>query len=170
MAVLPLIVAPDPRLKQPSEHVSEVNEEIRQLVNDMIETMYQKDGIGLAAVQIGVHKKVVVIDVEWGTKDKNPIVMINPEIIEFSEEKTALNEGCMSFPNQYPSVIRPSTVTVKYKDLEWQEHIIQAEGLFAKCIQHEIDHTNGITFVDHIPQLKRKIILDKLLRLKINKA
>ncbi len=169
MAVLPLIIAPDPFLKTPSEPIEAVNDEIRSLLNDMLDTMYASRGIGLAAVQIGHHKKLVVVDVNWREDDsssREPLKFINPEIIHFSEEESTYNEGCLSFPDQYSEVIRPAQIKIKYIDEQGKSQELSATGLLATCIQHEIDHTNGITFVDHISKLKRDMIHKKLTKMK----
>ncbi len=169
MSILSLIIAPDPFLNQVSAPVKEVNDKIRTLLDDMLETMYDAKGIGLAAVQVGQHKRVIVMDVEWDGKDpasRKPIKLINPEIEEESKEESSYNEGCLSFPEQYSEVIRPETVTVKYLDENGKSQTLQAGGLLATCVQHEIDHTNGITFVNHISRLKRDRIVKKLQKMK----
>lgn len=164
MTVLPLIYSPNPLLKQTSQSVAEVSEEIRNLARDMLHTMYAERGIGLAAVQVGVLKRMLVADVTWreehGPGDQ--YVLINPEILQPSAELHSYKEGCLSFPDQYGDVVRPKNVRVKFQTLEgeWQEQ--EFEGLLATCIQHEIDHLNGITFVDHLSGLKRDMILRKM--------
>lgn len=176
MAVLPLVIAPDERLNHPSERVEHINEEIRTLVADMLETMYHSKGIGLAAVQVGVQKRIVVIDVEWGSpryegtehegKPGKPMAFINPEIIEESDELFTFKEGCLSFPEHYSDVERPAEVTVRYQDEHGQSHTRRVRGLLSVCLQHEIDHTNGVVFVDHISKLKRDMIMRKLKKAK----
>lgn len=169
MAILPLVIAPDPFLNQPSAVVEKVDDEIKQLLDDMLETMYASRGIGLAAVQIGQHKRAIVVDVDWqeGKPDtRNPIKLVNAELVESSDIENTYNEGCLSFPEQYSEVIRPETVTVKYLDENDKEQTLKADGLLATCIQHEIDHTNGITFVQHISRLKRDRIIKKLNKMK----
>lgn len=169
MTILPLVIAPDPFLDQPSEAVAQVNDEIRTLLDDMLETMYAARGIGLAAVQVGQHKRAIVVDVEWNEQDpssRNPLKLINAEVVEKSEEDNSYNEGCLSFPEQYSEVVRPETVTIKYLDEDGNAQTLEADGLLATCIQHEIDHTNGITFVQHISRLKRDRINKKLLKMK----
>lgn len=179
MAILPLVVAPDERLKTRSKEVAEVNDDIRTLCKNMLETMYHNNGIGLAAVQVGVMKRVVVVDIEWSTaempddpnaeasgKDGNPICMINPELVETDEEPSVYKEGCLSFPEQYSDVERPKEITVKYLDENGAPQNLHADGLLATCIQHEIDHVNGVVFVDHISRLKREVIMKKLTKLK----
>lgn len=172
MSVLPLVIAPDPRLNQVSERIDSITPQIRQLAADMLETMYANNGIGLAAVQVGVQKRLIVVDVEWpspryegeapDTAKGKPIVLINPEIIELSDEMEPFNEGCLSFPDQYSEVDRPANATIRYTDLDGREKTLRASGLLSVCIQHEIDHINGIVFVDHISKLKRDRILKKL--------
>lgn len=163
MSVLPLVIAPDPRLNTESEAVDTVTDEIRTLAADMFDTMYANKGIGLAAVQVGVMQKLLVADVEWkegetGTQH----VLINAEIIEEAPELTPYKEGCLSFPDQFSDVDRPKEVRVRYMDLEGKTREDTFTDLLGTCIQHEIDHTNGITFVDHISRLKRTMILKKL--------
>lgn len=178
MTIRPIIIAPDPRLKTRSFLVETVDDSIRELVRDMFETMYYERGIGLAAVQIGIHKRVLVADVEWNgsrysgeeagdyiTPGKQ-YILINPEIINDSGDVHIYKEGCLSFPDQFADVSRPSSVSVKFTDLEGKQHEETFDGLLATCIQHEIDHLNGITFVDHISNVKRDIITRKLTKLK----
>ncbi|MCI5049135.1 MAG: peptide deformylase [Rickettsiales bacterium] len=176
MAVLPLVIAPDERLNTPSKPVDEITDEVKKLCDDMLETMYANQGIGLAAVQVGVHKRVIVVDVEWGSsryegdeKDEqkgNPIILINPEIVEESDDLSSYNEGCLSFPDQYSEVERPADIEVKYLNRHSEEKRLKANGLLATCIQHEIDHINGVVFVDHISKLKREMIIRKLKKAK----
>ena len=178
MTIQPIIIAPDPRLKTKSFLVEFVDDSIRDLVNDMFDTMYYERGIGLAAVQIGVHKRVLVADVDWkGSRysednDDEKItvgkqhVLINPEIISNSADNNIYKEGCLSFPDQFADVTRPSSVRIKFTDLEGKIHEKNFDGLLATCIQHEIDHLNGITFVDHISHVKRDMINRKLTKLK----
>ena len=164
MAVLPLVVAPDPRLKLCSETVTEVDATIQQLVDDMFDTMYASGGIGLAAVQVGVHKRILVMDIEQDEQRKpgHPLVLINPEIITSSPEINVYEEGCLSFPGQYAEVKRPKYVTVRYLDYDGVPQEIKADGLLATCVQHEIDHLNGVTFVDHVSPVKRDMIIRKI--------
>lgn len=169
MAILPLVIAPDPVLKTPSKSVETVGPELLTLLDDMLETMYASRGIGLAAVQVGVHLKALVVDVDWRENDsasRQPFKMINAEVIHFSAEEAPYNEGCLSFPDQYSEVIRPAQIKVKYLDVQGKPQELEATGLLATCIQHEIDHTNGITFVDHISKLKRDMIHKKLTKMK----
>lgn len=166
MAVLPLVIAPDERLEQPSEPVAVVDDRIRKLLDDMLDTMYANEGIGLAAVQVGVHLKCVVVDIGVRDGKKTPMKFINAEIVEESEECSVYNEGCLSFPDQFSEVERPAYVTVKYLDEHGHPQTLKADDIMATCIQHEIDHTNGIVFVDHISSLKRDMILRKLKKAK----
>lgn len=166
MAILPLVIAPDERLNKPSQKVEKVTEEIRKLLDDMLETMYANDGIGLAAVQVGVHKRVIVVDVARREGRNEPIKLINPEIIKHSDDAVVFNEGCLSFPDQFSEVERPEVVTIRYMDENGAEKTIEASGLLATCVQHEIDHTNGVVFVDHISRLKREMILKRLTKAK----
>jgi peptide deformylase len=172
MTILPILIAPDATLKTKSSPIAEVNAEIKQLVSDMFDTMYYERGIGLAAVQVGVLKRVLVADVTWreGANQEalagEQHVLINPEIVSDSGDKHPYKEGCLSFPDQFSEVVRPSNVRVKFLDLEGKTQEKTFDGLLATCIQHEIDHLNGIVFVDHISSLKRDMILRKLTKLK----
>ena len=169
MAVLPLIIAPDPLLKQKSAPVKAVDDEVREALNDMLDTMYHSRGIGLAAVQVGMLKRMIVVDVDWRDEEsltRNPLKLINAEILWDSEEESIYNEGCLSFPDQFSEVTRPKEIKVAYLDEQGNKKELQATGLLATCIQHEIDHTNGITFVDHISRLKRDMILKRLKKAK----
>jgi peptide deformylase len=166
MTVRPLVIAPDERLLILSQKVEVVDDAVRTLLNDMLETMYANDGIGLAAVQIGVHKRCIVVDVAVREGRNEPMKFINAEIVQRSNDESVFAEGCLSFPDQYSDVVRPETVTVRYLDENGTEKTIQASGILATCLQHEIDHTNGIVFVDHISKMKRDIILRKLKKAK----
>lgn len=169
MAVLPIYVAPHPVLKTPVKPVDGgVTDELRQLMDDMLDTMYDAQGIGLAAPQVGVLKRVLVIDVEQGAREErdgargNPLCFVNPEIVWTSDDINSYEEGCLSIPGQYAPVERPEKVRVKYLDYDGKEQEIEADGLLATCIQHEIDHLNGILFTDHISKLKRDMLMRKL--------
>ena len=169
MTVLPIVIAPDPRLKQVSERVETITADILQLLEDMLDTMYVAKGVGLSAVQVGVMKRVVVMDAEQGEDDEKrgkPLKMINPEIIGEDEEPNLYKEGCLSFPGQYSEVERPKAVTVRYMDETGKTITTTMDGLAATCIQHEIDHINGIVFVDHISRLKREMIIKRLTKAK----
>jgi peptide deformylase len=164
MAVLPIITAPDPRLKKKSKPVEAVDDGVRQLMDDMLETMYAAPGIGLAAPQVGVLKRVIVLDIDREDMKTGPIPMANPEIVEASDEDATYDEGCLSLPEHYSEVVRPAKVTVRYLDRDGKKQEMKCEGLLATCVQHEIDHLDGILFVDHISALKRNMILRKLLK------
>lgn len=162
MAVLPILCYPDPRLRKVAQPVARVDARIHALVADMLETMYDAKGIGLAATQIDVHERVVVIDV---SQERNqPMVLINPEIVWASEEKQEGEEGCLSVPGIYDGVERARAVRVRALDAQGQERIIEAEGLLAVCIQHELDHLMGKVFVEYLSPLKRNRIKTKLLK------
>lgn len=168
MAILPLVIAPDPRLNTRSEPIKEIDDSVRKLAEDMIETMYHEKGIGLAAVQVGEMKRMLVADVDWrddGTIGKQ-YVIINPEIVEADSKIHHYKEGCLSFPDQYADVKRPETVRVRYMDLDGNTQEETFDGLLATCIQHEIDHLNGVVFVDHVSSLKRDMIMRKLKKMK----
>jgi peptide deformylase len=166
MAVLPIIVAPDPRLKQVAKRVDKVDAETRRLMDDMLETMYKAPGIGLAAPQVGVLKRVIVVDIAREDEDPQPLRMANPELIMVSDEDAVYNEGCLSLPEHYADVTRPAAIKVRYLDHENEVRELEADGLLATCIQHEMDHLEGILFVDHLTALKRNMILRKLLKAK----
>ncbi len=161
MAIRPLVLLPDPVLKQPSAPVEKVTDEIRTLAADMLDTMYDAPGIGLAAIQIGVPKRVVTIDLAKQDEEKRPIVFINPEVTWASEENSVYEEGCLSIPEYYEEVERPASVRVRYMGLDGATHELQADGLMATCIQHEIDHLNGVLFIDHLSRLKRERCIKK---------
>jgi peptide deformylase len=161
MTIKPLIILPDPLLRQVSKPIERVDAETKRLAQDMLDTMYDAPGIGLAAVQIGVGRRVLVIDVSREDEEKTPLVFINPEILSSSEDRSVYEEGCLSIPDYYAEVERPAQVTVKYVDREGKEQTIDAEGLLATCLQHEIDHLNGILFIDHISRLKREMVIKK---------
>jgi peptide deformylase len=161
MAIKPLVILPDPRLKQVSEPVGVVTPNIRALAADMLDTMYDAPGIGLAAIQIGVAKRVVTIDLAKQDEDKNPIVFLNPEITWESDELGIYEEGCLSIPEYYEEVERPAVVKVRYMDLDGKAQEIEASGLLATCIQHEIDHLDGVLFIDHLSKLKRDRCIKK---------
>ena len=164
MAVLEIIKAPDDRLKQKAEPVDKVDDDLRAFIDDMFDTMYDNQGIGLAATQVGDLRRVLVLDVDQQEGDKNPMVFVNPEIIAESEEQNTYLEGCLSFPGQYAEVKRPKFVTIKYLDYDGNEQSVEADELLATCIQHEIDHLNGVVFVDHLSRLKRDMIIKKLIK------
>ncbi len=166
MALLPIIIAPDPRLKQIAAPVARVDAQIRQLMDDVLETMYQAPGIGLAAPQVGVLKRVIVVDASAKDAERAPLRMANPELIEVSDETVNYEEGCLSLPEHYAEVVRPARVRVRYLDHENEIRELDAEELLATCIQHEMDHLEGILFVDRLSALKRNMILRKLIKAK----
>ena len=162
MAVLPILIIPDPRLKQPAKPVAAVDARIGRLMDDMLETMYDAPGIGLAAPQVGVLERVLVADVSDKDEPRNPIVMANPEVVWASEEKATYNEGCLSIPDHYADITRPARVKVRYLDRAGAEQELEADGLLSTCVQHEIDHLNGVLFIDYLSTLKRNMIVRKV--------
>lgn len=160
MAILSVLRFPDERLRTKATQVTEVNDNIKQIVSDMFETMYDENGVGLAATQVNIHKQIVVMDVS--ENKENPIVLINPEIIAKSEETLINEEGCLSVPGCYAKVNRHTSVTVKALDVNGEEFTLDGEELLAICIQHELDHLKGILFVDYLSPLKRQRIKTKL--------
>ncbi len=166
MALLPIITAPDPRLKNVAEPVETVDDDVRSLMDDMLQTMYAAPGVGLAAPQIGVSKRVVVVDVARADEEAKPMQMVNPEIINASNAFSVFEEGCLSLPEHFADVKRPDRVRVRYLDYENETRELDLDGFLATCIQHEIDHLDGVLFVDHISSLKRGMILRKLTKLK----
>lgn len=165
MAILPLVIAPDPRLLICSQEVETVTDEIRQLMDDMVETMRHEEGVGLAAVQVGVHKRILVMEIA-----EKIYYVVNPEIITSSNEENIYEEGCLSFPQQRAIVKRPKRVTIKCLGYNGEEQLIECDELLATCVQHEIDHLNGVVFIDHLSKLKRDMIMRKVKKLKKLKA
>jgi peptide deformylase len=159
MSIRPILTAPDPRLKQVSKPVERVDDEIRALMDDMAETMYAAPGIGLAAIQIGVPKRVIVVDIDQDTKGRAPFFLANPQIVWRSEEVATFEEGCLSVPEEYEDVERPARARVRFLDENGELRERDLDGLLATCIQHEIDHLDGILFIDHLSRLKRGMIL-----------
>ena len=168
MAILPIIETPDARLRQISEPVATVDDALRALMDDMLETMYDAPGIGLAAIQVGVPKRVLVIDLQED-EQRNPRFFVNPEIVGESDEINVYNEGCLSVPEMYAEVERPATVTARWLDYNGAAHEEVLDGLLATCLQHEMDHLEGILFVDHLSKLKRDMLLKKLDKLRKTK-
>ncbi|MFN4309705.1 MAG: peptide deformylase [Ferrovibrio sp.] len=166
MALLPIITAPDPRLETVSTPVEAVTDEVRRQLDDMLETMYAAPGIGLAAIQVGIAKRMLVIDVSREGEEKQPLYIVNPEFTWLSDEDKVYEEGCLSLPEQYAEVARPAEVKIEYLGYNGEKKELHADGLLAVCLQHEIDHLDGILFVDHISALKRNMILRKLLKQK----
>ena len=171
MAIREIVEVPDPRLRQISSPVEEVTDEIRELVSDMFETMYAAPGIGLAAIQVGVAKRILVIDLqepeeEGGEPVKDPHVFINPEIVTHSDEEVPYTEGCLSVPDQFAEVDRPDKIRARWLDLDGKLQEQDIDGLLAVCLQHEMDHLNGVLFIDHLSRLKRDMILKRLAKLR----
>lgn len=183
MSILPLVIAPDSLLKKVSKPVEKIDDELRQFMQQMIETMYAESGVGLAAVQVGVLKRILVMDTDYETEthenhhhngscegfhviNTNPKFFINPEIIEKSKENSLFKEGCLSFPEMRAEIQRPREITLKFLNFEGEEKIETFDGIEATCLQHEIDHLNGITFVDHLPFFRREMIMKKMQKIK----
>ena len=167
MAVLPIVEIPDARLRAVSKPVAEVDDAVRSFVSDMVDTMYAAKGIGLAAIQVGVDSRVVVIDLqdredEEGKPIRDPRAYINPEILSVSDELSTYNEGCLSIPEQYADVERPARCRVRWLDQQGAAHEEELSGLLSTCMQHEIDHLDGVLFIDHVSRLKRSMLLKKL--------
>jgi peptide deformylase len=161
MTIRPLVILPDAKLRLVSEPVPMVTDEIRQLAGDMLDTMYDAPGVGLAAIQIGVPKRVVTMDVSKTEGERHPMVLINPEILWASEERRSYEEGCLSIPEYYEEVERPDRVRFRFMDLDGQTVERDADGLLATCVQHEIDHLNGVLFIDYLSKLKRDRVVTK---------
>ena len=170
MALLEIIEAPDPRLKIVCETVDTVDDALRQFMDDMLETMYAAPGIGLSAPQVGDRRRVIVVDVSRDGEDKRPLRLVNPEVVATSGEPLMSEEGCLSFPEMFAEVERPSAIKVRFLDENNDQKEMEVDGLLATCIQHEIDHLDGILFVDHIGTVRRNIILRKMKKAKRLKA
>jgi peptide deformylase len=169
MAILPILETPDPLLRTISTPVETIDAELQTLIDDMLETMYDAPGIGLAAVQVGVPKRVLVIDLQEPESDeedapavKRPLIFINPQIVEGSEDHSIYSEGCLSVPDQYAEVERPARIRASWMDRNGRIHEEELEGLLATCLQHEMDHLNGVLFIDHLSRMKRDMMLKKL--------
>ena len=150
MTVRPLVILPDPLLRQPSQRIERVDDDVRRLADDMLETMYEAPGIGLAAVQVGVPRRILTIDVSREGEPKDPRVFVNPDVLWTSAETSVYEEGCLSIPDYFEEVERPARVRVRFETLAGEPAEIEAEGILATCLQHEIDHLNGVLFIDHI--------------------
>jgi len=176
MAILPILEVPDPRLRRISEPVPSVTDAIRTLITDMFETMYDAPGIGLAAAQVDVPIRLLVMDLGDGPEDaqgnpgSNPRVFINPEILDPSDEHSIFNEGCLSVPDQYADIGRPARVRARWMDEHGAQHDAELDGLTATCLQHEMDHLNGILFIDHLSRLKRDMVLKKIEKARLGNA
>ncbi|HEX4270703.1 MAG TPA: peptide deformylase [Rhizomicrobium sp.] len=166
MTIRPIITAPDKRLEAVSTDVEKVDSAIRTIVDDMAESMYAADGIGLAAVQIGVPRRIIVIDLDQKDGKRNPRTFINPKILWASEEKAVFEEGCLSVPEIWDDVERPAKIKAEYLDREGKKQILEADGLLATCLQHEMDHLDGVLFIDHLSRLKRSMAIKKLTKAK----
>ena len=169
MSNLKIIIAPDPMLLEVSKPVKEVNNDIKNLLKDMLQVMYRSNGIGLAAPQVGILKRLIVMDCSDKNKKKEPLKFVNPEILNLSSDKSEFEEGCLSLPTQYAKVERPSNIEVEYKDENGNKYRKSFFGIEATCLQHEIDHLNGKLFVDHISKLKKNRIIKKLEKIKKTK-
>jgi peptide deformylase len=164
MALREILILPDKRLRLVSEPVKKITADVRRLVDDMFETMYDAPGVGLAAIQVGAPQRVVTVDVAKKEEPKNPQVFINPELLSASEDKSIHEEGCLSIPEYYDDVERPEQIRVRYLDLDGKSHEIEANGLLARCLLHEIDHLNGVLFIDYLSKLKRDRVLKKFVK------
>lgn len=161
MTIKPLIILPDPLLRQVSAPIERVDAELEQFIDDMLETMYEAPGIGLAAIQVGVPRRLLVIDLSKEDEGRKPLVFINPEILTSSDDRSVYEEGCLSIPDYYAEVERPAAITVKSIGRDGKEQLTEADGLLATCLQHEIDHLNGVLFIDHISRLKREMVIKR---------
>lgn len=166
MAILPIIWAPDPRLKTVSTPVETVDDGVRALMDDMLATMYDEPGIGLSAIQVGVPKRLVVVDVAREGEEPRPMRFVNPEIVWESDVIVGWEEGCLSLPDHYAEVERPEAIRMRYLDENGAPGELEADGILSRCLQHELDHLDGILFVDHLSSVRRSIILRKLAKLK----
>ena len=170
MSVKPILTEPNKILRQISKPVKNVTKEEQQIMDDMLDTMYAANGIGLAAIQIGIPKRIIVMDLSKDPNKKEPRYFVNPIIKKKNSEKSTYEEGCLSVPNQFAEIDRPSKCDVEYLDYDGQKQILHAEGLLATCIQHEMDHLEGILFIDYLSKLKKSMIIKKLSKLKSNTA
>ena len=170
MSVKKILTEPNKLLRQVSKIVDKVSDAERELMDDMLDTMYDAPGIGLAAIQIGVPKRIIVIDISRDESKKTPMYFVNPGIVKKNEEKSKYEEGCLSVPDQFAEIERPNTCEIEYLDYEGKKKILKAEGLLATCIQHEMDHLEGILFIDYLSKLKKSMIIKKLSKIKANRA
>tara|TARA_B100001248_G_scaffold201698_1_gene155930 strand:- start:1692 stop:2216 length:525 start_codon:yes stop_codon:yes gene_type:complete len=159
-----IVIEPDPILRKKSERLEKVDDEIKKLLDDMLETMYAAPGIGLAAVQIGILKRLIVIDISKENEKKNPIFLVNPVIISKSTDTSVYEEGCLSLPGHFAEIERPAECKVEYIDYDGKKKEIKAKGLLSTCIQHEVDHLNGVLFIDYLSKLKKDMIVKKLIK------
>jgi len=170
MAVRTILTEPNKILRQVSKTVEKVGKDERELMDDMLDTMYSANGIGLAAIQVGVPKRIIVMDISKDENKKEPMYFVNPVIKNKNPVKSTYEEGCLSVPNQFAEIDRPSKCDIEFLDYNGNQQTISADGLFATCIQHEMDHLEGILFIDHLSKLKKSMILKKLSKLKPNSA
>ena len=159
-----IVIEPDPILRKKSERLEKVDDEIKKLLDDMLETMYAAPGIGLAAVQVGILKRLIVIDISKENEKKNPIFLVNPVIISRSSDTSVYEEGCLSLPGHFAEIERPAECKVEYIDYDGKKKEIKAKGLLSTCIQHEVDHLNGVLFIDYLSKLKKDMIVKKLIK------
>jgi peptide deformylase len=169
MAVKKILIEPNKLLRQVSKSVDRVGDEEKQLMDDMLETMYDAPGIGLAAIQIGVPKRIIVMDISRDENKKEPKYFVNPVIKNRNEEKIKYEEGCLSVPDQFAEIERPNSCEVEYLDYDGKKQLLKADGLLATCIQHEMDHLEGILFIDYLSKLKKSMIIKKLSKIKVNR-
>tara|TARA_B100000767_G_scaffold216070_1_gene203615 strand:+ start:286 stop:804 length:519 start_codon:yes stop_codon:yes gene_type:complete len=169
MSVKKILIEPNKLLRQISKPVENVGEEERMLMDDMLDTMYDAPGIGLAAIQIGVPKRIIVMDISRDENKKEPRYFVNPIVKNKNEEKSRYEEGCLSVPDQFAEIERPNTCEVEYLDYDGKKKILKADGLLATCIQHEMDHLEGILFIDYLSKLKKSMIIKKLSKNKVNR-
>jgi len=169
MTVKKILTEPNKLLRQISKSVEKVSDEERALMNDMLDTMYAAPGIGLAAIQIGVPKRIIVMDISRDENKKEPRYFVNPIIKSKNKEKAKYEEGCLSVPDQFAEIERPNTCEVEYLDYDGKKKLLKADGLLATCIQHEIDHLEGILFIDYLSKLKKSMIIKKLSKIKVNR-
>ena len=169
MSVKTILIEPNKLLRQVSRNVDKVGDEERGLMNDMLDTMYDAPGIGLAAIQIGVPKRIIVMDIGRDENKKEPLYFVNPVIKNKNKEKTKYEEGCLSVPDQFAEIERPNACEVEYLDYNGKKQLLKADGLLATCIQHEMDHLEGILFIDYLSKLKKSIIIKKLSKIKVSR-
>ena len=169
MTVKKILTEPNKLLRQISKPVEKVSDEVRTLMNDMLDTMYDAPGIGLAAIQIGVPKRIIVMDISRDENKKEPMYFVNPIIKKKNKEKAKYEEGCLSVPDQFAEIERPNTCEVEYLDYDGKKKLLKADGLLATCIQHEMDHLEGILFIDYLSKLKKSMIIKKLSKIKVNR-
>jgi len=169
MTVITILTEPNKVLRQISKNVEKIGDEERKLMDDMLETMYEAPGIGLAAIQIGIPKRIIVMDISRDENKKEPRYFVNPIIKNKNEEKSVYEEGCLSVPDQFAEIERPNSCEVEYLDYDGKKQLLKAEGLLATCIQHEMDHLEGILFIDYLSKLKKSMIIKKLSKIKVNR-